>query len=195
MPRNLSRQIVIWVSMKNMKPFFFFFLVSISTSCGAANDAPGNTSSLPPTDSLVAGIPVYPAFRNIEPLFRYNNDTTYVINFWATWCKPCVEELPYFQALHEAYEGQPVKVVLVSLDFPQKLESKLVPFVEERRLQPLVVALLDGRYNDWIDKVSAEWTGAIPATLIYRGGDRNFVGQAVHSLEELRAEVEVIYQP
>ncbi len=190
------RQIDVWVSMKNMKPFLFFLLALVSTGCGAANDAPGQvTTSIPPTDSLIAGIPVYPDFSNIEPLLRYNNDTTYVINFWATWCKPCVEELPYFQALHKAYEGQPVKVVLVSLDFPQKLESKLVPFVEARNLQPLVVALLDGRYNDWIDKVSPEWTGAIPATLIYRGGDRNFVGQAVHSLDELRAEVEVIYQP
>jgi thiol-disulfide isomerase/thioredoxin len=149
----------------------------------------------PEADSLLAGIPVYPKFDDIAPLLALNNDTTYVVNFWATWCKPCVKELPYFIELSRKYANQPVRILLISLDFPAQLQSRLVPFVEERAIKPLVAVLLDGKYNDWIDRVSPQWSGAIPATLFYRGDDRHFVGEAVHSLEELEQELNTIYQP
>lgn len=149
----------------------------------------------PEADSLLSGIPVYPKFDDIAPLLALNNDTTYIVNFWATWCKPCVKELPYFIELNRKYANQPVRILLISLDFPAQLQSRLVPFVEERGMKPLVVVLLDGKYNDWIDRVSPEWSGAIPATLFYRGDDRHFVGEAVHSLEELEQELNTIYQP
>lgn len=129
--------------------------------------------------------PVYENFSDFEHLLNNKNDTTYVINFWATWCKPCVAELPYFEALHEAHKDDKIKVVLVSLDFPKQLETKLVPFIEKRNLQPEVVVLLDGKYNDWIDKVSPKWSGSIPATLVYNKSKRVFYEQEFHDLAEL----------
>lgn len=130
-------------------------------------------------------IPVYKSYEDFAPLLHQENDTTYVINFWATWCKPCVKELPHFEQLTEKYKDSKVKVVLVSLDFPKQLESKLVPFVKKHELKSTVVALLDGKYNDWIDKVSEEWSGAIPATLFYRAGQQYFLGHSVESTQEL----------
>ena len=95
-----------------------------------------------------------------------NNDTVYVINFWATWCKPCVEELPYFEQLQENYKNHKVKVLLVSIDFKSQHEKKVVPFVQKNELKSQVL-LLDGEgNNDFIDKVDMRWQGTIPATTV-----------------------------
>lgn len=106
-------------------------------------------------------------FDFYEKLRAKNNDTTYVVNFWATWCKPCVNELPYFEQLNETYKNQKVQVVLISLDFIKQYDSKLKPFVTKNKLQSLVVLLDEPNYNAWIDKVDASWGGAIPATVIF----------------------------
>ena len=124
--------------------------------------------SWPTPDTITFGIPVYKSFKSLEPIFQFDNDTTYLINFWATWCKPCIEEIPVFERVNTEYKNEPVKVVLVSLDLPNQVESKLVPFISKNQLKSKVIVLLDGKYNDWIDKVSRNWTGAIPATLIYK---------------------------
>lgn len=136
--------------------------------------------------------PVYENFSDLEYLFRYQNDTTYVINFWATWCKPCVAELPYFEQLHAQIGDQKIKVVLVSLDFAKDVETKLVNFVQQRRLKPSVIALTDGKYNDWIDKVHPDWGGAIPVTYIYRAEQVLFHDQQYEDYEELIASVKKI---
>jgi len=139
----------------------------------------------PLPDTYVEGIPVYDTFTGIEPMFQFDNDTTYVVNFWATWCKPCIKELPYFEEFNSNRKTEKVKVVLVSLDFPRHLETKLVPFVREQQLKSKVVVLLDGKYNDWIDKVSPEWSGAIPATYIYKGRQNHLVPSPFETMEEL----------
>jgi len=139
----------------------------------------------PKPDSYADRIPVYDQFAGLEPLFRFDNDTTYVVNFWATWCKPCIKELPYFEEFNATYKDEKVKVILVSLDFPKKIESNLVPFVQKQQLKSKVVVLLDGKYNDWIDKISPAWTGAIPATYIYKGGQNRLVASPFESTKEL----------
>lgn len=110
-------------------------------------------------------------FNGLKPLLDKRNDTTYVVNFWATWCSPCVKELPAFERVHIEYGNQAVSVKLVSLDFRKQLESRLIPFIQKYNLQPEVILLDDPDSNAWIDKVSPEWSGALPATLIY---NRNF---------------------
>ncbi len=113
-------------------------------------------------------------FEELQPLLQKSNDTTYVINFWATWCKPCIKELPAFEKLNKNYSDQKVKVLLVSLDFPKQLESQVIPFVEKRDIISEVVLLNDPDANSWIPKVDTSWTGAIPATLMYTKQHRKF---------------------
>ncbi|MCI5083011.1 MAG: redoxin domain-containing protein [Saprospiraceae bacterium] len=132
-----------------------------------------------------ADFPIYETYDEIAYIFDQKNDTTYVINFWATWCGPCVKELPYFEDLHQQYKGEKVKVILVSLDFKRQLERKLIPFVEKHQLQSQVIALTDGDYNAWIDKVDPQWSGAIPITIVYRGDQRKFHGEEFANYEEL----------
>ncbi len=124
-------------------------------------------------------------FEGLRPWLEKNDNTVYVVNFWATWCAPCVKELPYFEAVNREFEGENVKVLLVSLDFKKQIESKLLPFIKEKNLKSEVVVLLDPDTNAWIDKISPTWSGALPATLIYKNGERSFYERTFHSQNEL----------
>ena len=118
-----------------------------------------------------------------------NADSTYVINFWATWCVPCVKELPYFEELNAKYKDKAFKQILVSLDAPKKLERKVIPFIDKNKIESEVVLLADGKYNDWIDLVDPRWSGAIPITLILRGDQKLFYEREFHSMEEIEEEL------
>lgn len=96
------------------------------------------------------------------------SDTVYVLNFWATWCAPCVAELPHFEKLTAEYAQKPVRVVLISTDFRRDVDRRLKPFVERQALKSQVVFLDEKTPNDWIDLIAPEWSGAIPATLVVR---------------------------
>jgi thiol-disulfide isomerase/thioredoxin len=136
------------------------------------------------------GLTIFDSFDDFSPLLQQETDGVVVLNFWATWCKPCVEELPFFEKLNKKYaDDSSVKVILVSLDFPKQIESRLLPFMQKHDLQSEVVALLDVKANNWIDKVSPEWSGAIPATVIYNSSERLFFEKTYHSFEELERDV------
>ena len=106
-------------------------------------------------------------FEGLKPFLKTNTDKTYVVNFWATWCAPCIKELPYFEALGSDYSDKNVEVLLVSLDFPKKYDSHVKPFIKKHNLKSRVVALDDNDSNTWIPEIHPDWSGAIPATLIY----------------------------
>lgn len=128
-------------------------------------------------------IPIYD-YAALKHIFQQDNDTTYVINFWATWCKPCVAELPYFEELNEVYEGKKVKVILVSLDFKRQIKKQLIPFLERNSLASEVMVLVDAS-TAWRKEISPDWGGAIPATVIYNADKRFFFEQSFEDFEEL----------
>lgn len=131
---------------------------------------------------------VYDRFESFQPLLNQHNDTTYVINFWATWCAPCVKELPYFNKIHQEYQGKPVKVILVSLDFGRRVQERLNAFLTRKDISAPVILLDDPNSSEWIDKVDPGWSGAIPATIIYRGADKSFYEQEF-TYNQLKQEV------
>lgn len=131
-----------------MKPFLFFALPLLLFSF-----ASDRTPALTKIDALN---------KRLED----GGDTCYVVNFWATWCSPCVAELHYFTELDSAYKGTNVKVILVSLDFKKDISSKLVPFIEKRNIRTEVLFLDETKDNEWIPKVDGEWQGNVPATII-----------------------------
>lgn len=129
-------------------------------------------------------------FTELERMMKSKTDTTYVFNFWATWCKPCIKELPYFENITSTHSEKKVKVVLVSLDFKRQYETRLLPFVAERKISSTVVLLDDQDYNKWIDKVDPSWQGSIPATLFVNNssGKRKFYEKEFEE-EELNREL------
>jgi len=78
---------------------------------------------------------------------------------------------------------------LVSLDFPDKLDSNLIPFIKKNSIQPKVILLDAPNENEWIPKIDESWSGAIPATLIYNKNKRSFYEQSF-TREELINELE-----
>ena len=174
-----------------MTKYFIAFLVTLQLFSSCKSEAQSDSAAYPVVapSAMLGGIPVYSKFDDFQHWLHFDNDTTYVINFWATWCKPCVEELPWFEQLHEQFQGQKVKVVLVSLDFKKDLEKKLLPFVQSRKLKSTVVALTDSGYQNWIDKVTPAWGGAIPVTLIYNARKRAFKDDQFSDYEELEKMV------
>ena len=143
---------------------------------------------VPNRDSL--SYPVYSSFDEVAALFdEAPEGETLVINFWATWCKPCVEELPYFEQLAEETDA---RVVMVSLDFKKDVATKLKKFVETRELKLPIIALADGDYNAWIDRVDPSWSGAIPVTLIRKGKEQKFHPSKFDNYEELRSVVAAV---
>ncbi|WP_115124721.1 TlpA disulfide reductase family protein [Marinirhabdus gelatinilytica] len=124
-------------------------------------------------------------------LQQTSSTTTYVINFWATWCKPCVKELPYFEELNKNYKDNNVKVVLVSLDFPKHIEKQVIPFIKKHKLQSELLLLDDPDANSWIPKVSEQWSGAIPATIFVKGNQQKFYEQSFE-YTELETELKTI---
>jgi thiol-disulfide isomerase/thioredoxin len=119
-------------------------------------------------------------FKEFEPRLHQNNDTTYVINFWATWCVPCRKEMPDFERINVEYKDKKVKVLLVNLDFPDNLGKSLVPFVRQNNIQSEIVVLDDPDSNFWINRINSSWNGNIPATLIYNSHYREFFAGMMH---------------
>ena len=113
-------------------------------------------------------------FNQLFTSLDLSNNQTYVINFWATWCSPCIKELPHFEYVNKKYDNSIVKVFLVSLDLPEHYNSKLIPFIKKNNLLSDVVHLTDTNLNDWMPKISNEWNGGIPATLIINENSQKF---------------------
>ena len=126
---------------------------------------------------------MFDKYSALEKEILSDKNTIYVVNFWATWCAPCVKELPHFEKLNS--ENKSVKVVLVSLDFKNQYEMTLLPFLKRKKIQSEVVLLTDKDYNSWLPIVDKDWSGSIPATLIIKDGKKTFAEKTFSSDKEL----------
>ncbi len=170
--------------MHTMKTqLLFIFLLSLAFLLPQKTNAQVAKKILAAGDKKIA---IYD-FNNFEKRVNQKNDTTYIVNFWATWCIPCVQELPYFEQLQEKYKSEKIKVILVSLDFPKQVEKSLIPFIKKKKLTSEVILLDAKNPNAWINKVDPSWSGALPATLILNKKHRYFFEKSFN-FEELENE-------
>ena len=155
---------------------------------GASGGSPETEAATLASTAEPVAFPVLD-FETFEPMLHQEDGKTHIINFWATWCKPCIEEMPHFERINSEFGDQGVEVVLVSLDMPNMWKSRLEPFVEKKGIRSRVVILDDPKQNEWIPKVSEEWGGGIPATLIYNAEKRSFHERGF-TYGELKEELE-----
>ncbi len=193
---NYNINSYVLITFETMKLKALIFAILIISSCKQEQKTTANSidvskkeasSDMDSKDSMDYELEVYD-YEGFEKFLNKKDDTIYVINFWATWCVPCVKELPYFEKLGEEYKDKNVELLLVSLDFPHVYESKLKPFIKQKQLKSKVIALDDTDMNSWIPKVNKDWSGAIPATVIYRNDSRKFF-EGSFTYEELETEV------
>lgn len=116
-----------------------------------------------------------------------------VINFWATWCGPCIKELPLFEQLNEARKDIRVRLVSLDLDLDPN-PDKVRNFAVRKKLKAEIVMLDERDPNSFIDKIDKSWSGALPATLVInnKNGKRRFINRELKEgeLDKLITEVQ-----
>ncbi|MGB5008202.1 MAG: redoxin domain-containing protein [Ferruginibacter sp.] len=126
--------------------------------------------------------------------YSAKNDTVYVVNFWATFCKPCIEEIPHFLRLAEKYKSQKVKLLLVSLDLPAYYPAKIASFAKKNNYNTNIVWLNETNADHFCPMIDQKWSGAIPSTIIVNNsnGYRKFKEEEMSAVELERSLQEAI---
>jgi len=166
---------------------FLLGLFSILILQGCSSGVSDKIEPLKVIEAENQSINVYDTEGMLQYLEKEDNKV-HVVNFWATWCLPCIKELPYFEQVAEEM-GDDVELTLVSMDFEQQLETNLVSFVNKRDLQGDVIVVLAENEPEMMELVSPKWESGIPATVIYNKNKRIFKEGAI-SYKELVAEIE-----
>jgi len=139
-----------------------------------------------------AVIEVLETYADLQLMIDDPDHEITVLNFWSTTCAPCIKEMPHFNKLDSMYQTKNLKVILVNLEKPERLDTHIYPFVKKRGIVPEVVLLNDQNYHIWTDYVDTSWYGALPATLILKGDKRNFRFGSYETYEELVTDVEKV---
>lgn len=125
-------------------------------------------------------------YEDLKSVLLKNDNVLYVVNFWATWCSPCVKEIPDFMEVNNKLKARKdFKMILVSLDNVKELENTVKPFIINKEITADVYLLDDNkRMNEWIPSIDANWTGSIPATVFYKNGIKlHFVEDQITKVE------------
>lgn len=126
-------------------------------------------------------------FDDFQKLFLNKKDgKVHVINFWATFCAPCLKEMPYFYQLNKETDAE---VLMVSLDMGMMMDSDLKPYLEKHPVEAKLIVLDDPESNKWIPKVNPNWNSSIPATLIYKDDESKFYDKPFRNYKELLTAV------
>lgn len=118
-----------------------------------------------------------------------------VINFWATFCKPCIAEMPHFQKLAGKYKEKGLSLIFVSLDLPEAYPEKIRSFMKRLQVSSPVAFLNETNADEFCPAVDLSWSGAIPATLFInpKTGYRKFLEQGLDEAS-LEKELQLLLQ-
>ncbi|PKP07589.1 MAG: TlpA family protein disulfide reductase [Bacteroidetes bacterium HGW-Bacteroidetes-5] len=178
--------------MKSLITPYNFLLFTLTLFSFTVNGQQSNSTTVNP-GSIADPVIKVVDYGGLIPVYTKQNDTLYVVNFWATWCRPCVEELPHFMAVDGKYRGnKKYKMILVSLDDAEKANGTVKNFAKRLKLD-VDHYLLDDikKMNEWIPSVDKSWSGSIPATLFIKNGKSlQFVENSL-SMDELESIIKL----
>ena len=170
-----------------------FALLTV-TACRGTNDRGEPAEKILVQSVTKAVLSVEPIDEaGLKKLIRERNGRTLLLNIWATWCAPCVAEFPDLVKLSQTYDTTAVEVVAISADYPDEVDTKIIPFLKKMNVPFRVYVAQFEHQEDFINAVNRSWSGALPASLIYdsHGKERFFhVGQ--QSYDDFKNEVDKI---
>jgi len=164
-----------------------FLILNLILSCSAAEPDPvpeptveeAPVKRAPPS---VEGIDI----DALETLLTSKSDKVRVFNFWATWCGPCVAELPMLREF--AREHQEIELVLVSLDMHSVRAKRVIPYIAKYDLSGLTNYQLEDKDPSVAMRRIEGWPESIPVTLIVdKNGETQRQFNAALSKEVLTA--------
>jgi thiol-disulfide isomerase/thioredoxin len=119
-----------------------------------------------------------------------------IVNFWATFCVPCLQEMPYFQEMANQYKSKNVSLVFVSLDMKAAYPVKVNDMATKLKLTYPVVWLNETNADYFCPKIDTSWTGGMPSSLFLNNatGYRKFFEEPL-SKEKLEKEIQAMISP
>jgi thiol-disulfide isomerase/thioredoxin len=181
--------------MAHPRILFLMFLLSgifsiFPASLSAKNGADSPTTQTAQMKFPAAGEAPVVGQQDVEKMLKNHGSELLVVNFWATWCAPCVEELPYFVSASKEYKESDVRFLGISIDFHDQVDELVIPFLKKREI-PYSNVVFFGKSEEMINFFSPEWSGAIPVTFIY-DREGNQVAKILRPLsyEELKSAIE-----
>ncbi|MEO5583359.1 MAG: TlpA disulfide reductase family protein [Saprospiraceae bacterium] len=149
---------------------YLLFFLSLSSGLLGQSDRIIDVLDMDKLKSMVQSLP--------------NNKEIKLINFWASWCIPCMEELPYFEKIKQQFPE--LKINLINLDFEKDVKTKVMKIIDHR-YEGCAISRIQGlSADDWMPVVNSEWSGSIPATLIIKGGKKEFKEGKFKDFEEIK---------
>jgi thiol-disulfide isomerase/thioredoxin len=169
-------------------------VVFIGIACRGTNDKGAQAKKVQIQSPSMAELTVEPIDQSgLKKLIGERNGKILVLNIWATWCAPCVAEFPDLKKLSQTYDTAAVEVVAISADYPDEVDTKIIPFLKKTSVSFRVYVAQFEHQEDFINGVNRSWSGALPASLIYdsHGKERFFhVGQ--QSFDDFKREVDKV---
>lgn len=154
--------------------YLFLILLVFSSGCTKENETGQSKSGFYNNDvPVVDEVWIKNKIENREGKILF-------VNFWATWCVPCIEEFPDLVKIYDEYKNSDFEFLSVSVDLPSDIESKVKPFLAEQSAHFPVVVVEEKRSDRVIDLINPEWNGAVPITVIYdeHGNRQEFIHEA-----------------
>ncbi len=128
--------------------------------------------------------------EEIEQIMDSHKGKVLLINFWATWCKPCVKEFPELIKLYNNYKEKGFELVFISVDVPEDIEEKVIPFLKKQNVDFVTYYNKFDKPEELINFIDKNWEGAIPSTYIYdKEGKQTADILGSRSYEEFEQEI------
>jgi thiol-disulfide isomerase/thioredoxin len=139
-------------------------------------------------DSIQIKTISYTEFQN--RYFDIQDDSTTIINIWASWCQPCRLEMPYFEKLKEEFADKKVRFLTVTIDRPEQVDTKARAFLILNEITIETVYVKDKvSALKWIPLICPDWGGTIPVTIVMNKDDGTYFEASFESYEKLKAAV------
>jgi thiol-disulfide isomerase/thioredoxin len=169
-------------------------MVFVVIACRGTNDRNGRTDEGKARGVSTAVFSVEPIdATGLTKLIAERNGKVLLMNIWATWCAPCVAEFPDLVKLSQTYDTTGVEVVAISADYPDEVDTKIIPFLRKMNVPFRVFVAQFKHQEDFINAVNRSWSGALPATLVYDShGKEHWFHVGQQSYEDFKNQIDKV---